>query len=47
MRDLRSWPVRGFPYLVFYAERGDRIDILRLLHTARDIPESLRETTEE
>lgn len=47
VRDLRSWPVRGFPYLVFYAERGDRIDILRILHTARDIPASLREDMEE
>lgn len=47
VRDLRSWPVRGFPYLVFYAERRDRIDILRVLHTARDIPTSLRDDMEE
>ncbi|MYD73814.1 MAG: type II toxin-antitoxin system RelE/ParE family toxin [Chloroflexi bacterium] len=47
VRDVRSWPVRGFPYLFFHAERGDRIDFLRVLHTARDIPTSLREDMEE
>ena len=47
VRDLRSWPVRGFPYLVFYIERESEIDILRILHTARDVPRSLREDMEE
>jgi len=47
VRDVRSWPVSGFPYLFFYAERGDRIDILRVLHTAGDIPTSLRDDMEE
>lgn len=35
---LRLWPADGFPYLVFYVERGDRIDIWRVLHAQRDIP---------
>ena len=39
--DLRSWPVRGYPYLVLYAEREHSIDIYRVIHTARDIPASL------
>ena len=44
--DLRSWPVKGFPYLVLYAEQESSIDVYRLLHTARDIPESLSEDLE-
>lgn len=37
--DLRFWPVDGFPYLVFYIERDQQIDIGRVLHAQRDIPE--------
>jgi toxin ParE1/3/4 len=36
--DLRSWLLRGFPHLVFYVEAKDRIDVWRVLHSARDIP---------
>jgi toxin ParE1/3/4 len=35
---LRSWPLSGFPWLVFYFEHDDRIDVWRFLHMARDIP---------
>ncbi|MCD9624191.1 type II toxin-antitoxin system RelE/ParE family toxin [Rhabdothermincola salaria] len=35
--DLRKWPVRGFPYLVFYVPYSDRIDIWRVLHARHDI----------
>ena len=35
---LRSWPVRRYPYLVFYLERDDHIDVWRVLHGQRDIP---------
>lgn len=35
---LRFWPCRRFPYLVFYMEHADRIDIWRVLHANRDIP---------
>ena len=45
--DLRGWPVQGFPYLVFYVEEEFSVDIYRILHTARDIPSSLREDMEE
>lgn len=41
--DLRFWPLRGFPYLVFYQDRGDWLDAWRVLHAERDIPASLRE----
>jgi toxin ParE1/3/4 len=40
---LRFWPIRRFPHLVFYVERADRIDILRVLHGHRDIPAALRD----
>jgi toxin ParE1/3/4 len=40
---LRSWPLQGFPYLVFYVERDDHIDVWRVLHARRDIPRWMRE----
>lgn len=35
---LRSWPLKGYPFMVFYVERPDRIDVWRVLHAQRDIP---------
>lgn len=35
---LRSWPLTRYPYLVFYVERADHIDVWRVLHAQRDIP---------
>lgn len=35
---LRSWALTGHPYLVFYLETDHSIDVIRLLHTRRDIP---------
>ena len=35
---LRFKALRRYPYLVFYVEREDMIDVWRVLHTARDIP---------
>lgn len=40
---LRSRPLNGFPYTVFYIEREDHVDIWRVLHAHRDIPAWLRE----
>lgn len=40
---LRSREVKGFPYLVFYIDRGDHIDVWRALHGRRDIPSRMRE----
>lgn len=34
---LRSWPLATFPYLVFYAEREEAIEVWRVLDTHRDI----------
>ncbi|RQP24380.1 type II toxin-antitoxin system RelE/ParE family toxin [Piscinibacter terrae] len=38
---LRSWQCRKFPYVVFYMEHPQRIDIWRVLHSSRDIPAHL------
>jgi toxin ParE1/3/4 len=35
---LRAWPLRRFPYLLFYRNAGDRLDVWRVLHAQRDIP---------
>jgi toxin ParE1/3/4 len=40
---LRSWPLSRHPFLVFYLERQDHIDVWRVLHTRRDIPERMRD----
>jgi toxin ParE1/3/4 len=41
---LRKWAIRGFDkHLIFYVERDECIEIVRLLHAARDLPEILGE----
>lgn len=40
---LRSRGPRRFPYLAFYIERDDRIDVWRVLHAQRDVPAWMRE----
>ncbi len=40
---LRMWPMRDFPYLVFYIVDTNTIAVTRILHSARDIPPTLRE----
>ena len=39
---LRFWPVKRFPYLVFYVEREAQVDVWRLLHGQREVPEWLQ-----
>ena len=39
---LRSWPLRRYPYIVFYVEGAEKIDVWRVLHDERDIPGTLR-----
>ena len=36
--DLRFWPLTHYPYLVFYVEQSDHVDVWRVLHSKRDIP---------
>ncbi|HEV2533456.1 type II toxin-antitoxin system RelE/ParE family toxin [Phenylobacterium sp.] len=40
---LRTRLLNGFPYLVFYVERQDHVDVWRVLHGHRDIPAWLQE----
>ena len=41
---IRSWGVRGFEsYLIFYRPDGENIEIVRLIHGARDIPRLLKD----
>ena len=38
---LRFWTLSKFPYAVFYLERADYIEIVRVLHQSQDIPSHL------
>ena len=40
---LRGWALQGFPYVVFYLEVADHVDVVRVLHGRRDIPALMRE----
>lgn len=40
---LRSWALPGFPYVIFYVEQEDHIDVWRVLHGRRDIPALVEE----
>lgn len=40
--ELRSWPMKRFPYLIFYIENEDRIEVSRILHSHMDIPSWLQ-----
>jgi len=37
--DLRNVYLKRYPYLVFYREQADYIDVWRVLHAKRDIPQ--------
>jgi toxin ParE1/3/4 len=43
---LRSCSLKRYPHLVFYVERDDHIDVWRVLHEQRDIPEWLSADSE-
>lgn len=44
---LRTWPVKGFPYLICYFDTPDHIDVWRILHAARDLGALLDDRTGE
>ncbi|APW64303.1 type II toxin-antitoxin system RelE/ParE family toxin [Paludisphaera borealis] len=45
---LRVWRIEGFEkHLIFYRHGDDGIDIVRVLHGARDIPSILESAAEE
>lgn len=35
---LRTYRLKGYPWLVFYIEQREHIDVWRILHSKRDIP---------
>jgi toxin ParE1/3/4 len=38
LRGLRLWVITDFPsYLMFYRQRGGQVEIVRVLHGARDV----------
>lgn len=41
---LLCWPLKRYPYLVFYVERDKHIDVWRVLHGMSDIPAWLTES---
>ncbi len=41
---LRTWGLEQYPYLIFYIDRDNHIDVWRVLHSKRDIPELMRTT---
>lgn len=43
IRSLRIWPVQGFPHLAACVVATDVTTVIRVLHTARDIPSSQRD----
>lgn len=40
--DLRTWPVKNFPYLIFYMNLPDHVAVFRVLHSRSDIPDWLQ-----
>jgi len=40
---LRAWALSRYPYLVFYIEQPDHIDVWRVLDGRRDIPAWMRD----
>jgi toxin ParE1/3/4 len=46
--DLRAWPVKGFPnHIIFYRIVGERVEIVRVLRGARNLPGILRRSLRE
>lgn len=39
---LRHWPTARFPFLILYAQVGERVDVWRVIHGQRDIAAWLR-----
>lgn len=40
---LRAFAIKRFEHAVFYVVTDDLVDVWRILHTRRDIPETLRQ----
>jgi toxin ParE1/3/4 len=46
LKGLRKLPVPGFKDLIFYLESADTIEVVRILHGARDLPNILNKPFE-
>jgi len=47
LEGLRQWPIPGFRHhLIYYRETSDGIEVIRVLHGARDVQRILEEETE-
>jgi toxin ParE1/3/4 len=44
---LRSWPLAKLPFLVFYVEQTDHVDVWRVPHGERDIPAWMKDSSVE
>ena len=42
-RNIRTWPMNKFPFLLLYKETQSHVDILRVLHQSSDIPRWLKD----
>ncbi len=42
-RNIRTWPMNKFPFLLLYKETQSRVAILRVLHQSSDIPRWLKD----
>ncbi len=40
---IRFWPMKKFPYLIFYIETEHQIDVWRVMHGNMDITSELRD----
>lgn len=38
---IRSWSLKRFPHLIYYEIQGNRIELWRILHPARDITQTM------
>lgn len=48
MGEIRQWRIKDFPdYLIFYRIQEDRVEVLRVLHSARDLEDILSNLDEE
>lgn len=46
LKDLRFWPIKGFNNsLIFYRPIANGIEVIRVLHGARDLPTVFRDET--
>jgi toxin ParE1/3/4 len=42
-RNIRTWPMNKFPFLLLYKETHDQVDVLRVLHQSSDIPRWIKD----